>query len=86
MTSGSICEIVSSLRLVGDFHDVRACSGVFLALRWTTLKKIPGVGAVRHWLYLVAKVLGVNLTRRHLVIVIGNGTCRGKGSFPSVDI
>jgi hypothetical protein len=27
---------------------------VFLALRWTTLENILGVGVVRHWLYLVA--------------------------------
>jgi hypothetical protein len=32
---------------------------VFLALRWMTLEKVPGVGAMRHWLYLVAKALGV---------------------------
>jgi hypothetical protein len=28
-------------------------------LRWTTLGKVPRVGAVRHWLYLAAKALGV---------------------------
>jgi hypothetical protein len=46
MTSGSICEIVSSLRLVGGFHGVRAYFGVFLAMRWLMLEKVPGVGAL----------------------------------------
>jgi hypothetical protein len=32
---------------------------VFLALRWMILEKVSGVGAMRHWLYLVAKALGV---------------------------
>jgi hypothetical protein len=30
-------------------------SRVFLALRWMTLEKVLGVGAVRCWLYLAAK-------------------------------
>jgi hypothetical protein len=30
-------------------------SWVFLVLRWTTLKKVPRVGAVRCWFYLAAK-------------------------------
>jgi hypothetical protein len=46
MTSGSICEIVSSLRLVGGFHGVRAYFGVFLAMRWLMLEKVPGVAAL----------------------------------------
>jgi hypothetical protein len=36
-------------------------------LWWMTLKKVLGVGVVRHWLYLVAKVLGFGPTRRCLV-------------------
>jgi hypothetical protein len=43
-------------------------SGVFLELRWTTLKKVLGVGAVRRWLYLVANAPGVGSARRRLVL------------------
>jgi hypothetical protein len=88
MTSGSICEIVCSLRLVGDFHGVRVCSGVFLVLRWMTLEKVPRVGAVRRWVYLAAKALGVESCQvpSCFVVVIGGGACWGKGSFPRVDI
>jgi hypothetical protein len=39
-----------------------------LVLRWMTLKKVPGVGIVRRWLYLAAKALGVGPTRRCLVL------------------
>jgi hypothetical protein len=41
-------------------------SQVFLELRWMTLEKVLGVGAMRCWLYLVAKVIGVGPTRRCL--------------------
>jgi hypothetical protein len=37
-------------------------------LRWTTLEKVPGVGTVRHWLYLAAKALGVGRAKRCLVL------------------
>jgi hypothetical protein len=37
MTSGSICEVVGSLRSVGGFHDVWAYSGVF-----RELSQLPG--------------------------------------------
>jgi hypothetical protein len=30
-------------------------SRMFLALRWTTLEKVLGVGAMRRWLYMEAK-------------------------------
>jgi hypothetical protein len=43
MASGSICEIVGSLRSVGAFHGVWAYSGVFLVMRWMMLEKVPGV-------------------------------------------
>jgi hypothetical protein len=36
--------------------------------RWMTLEKIPGVSAVRRWLYFVAKTLGVGPARRCLVL------------------
>jgi hypothetical protein len=39
-----------------------------LALSWTTLKKVPGVGAVRRWLYLAAKALGVGPARCYLIL------------------
>jgi hypothetical protein len=38
-----------------------------LALRWTTLEKVPVVGAARRWLYLAVKALGVGPARRCLV-------------------
>jgi hypothetical protein len=37
-------------------------------LRWTTIKKVPRVGAVRCWFYLVAKALGVGPARQCLVL------------------
>jgi hypothetical protein len=40
---------------------------VFSALRWVTLKKVLRVGAMRRYLYLAAKVLGVVPARRCLV-------------------
>jgi hypothetical protein len=43
-------------------------SGVFLALRWTTLEKVLGVSVMRRWLYLAAKALGVCPARRCLVL------------------
>jgi hypothetical protein len=39
-----------------------------LALRWTTLENVPGVDAVRRWLYLAAKALGVGPASRCLVL------------------
>jgi hypothetical protein len=39
-----------------------------LALRWTTLEKVPRVGAVRRCLYLAAKALGVGPVRCYLVL------------------
>jgi hypothetical protein len=33
--------------------------GVFLALRWMTLEKVIGVGAMSRWLYLAAMALAV---------------------------
>jgi hypothetical protein len=60
MTNVSVPEMVGSVRSVGGFHGVQAYSEVFsLALGWTTLEKVPGVGVVRRWLYLHAKALGV---------------------------
>jgi hypothetical protein len=41
---------------------------VFLVLRWMTLEKVPRAGAVRRWLYLSAKVLGVDPARRCLIL------------------
>jgi hypothetical protein len=55
MTSGSICEIIDSLRSLGGFHVVRACSGVFWAMRWTMLEKVPSVTALWAWPSLEAK-------------------------------
>jgi hypothetical protein len=57
MTSGSICEIVGWSRSVGGFHGVRACSGVFLMMRWIVIKKIPRVAAMWGWLCFAAKSL-----------------------------
>jgi hypothetical protein len=42
MTSGSRLEIVNSSKSVGIFHDVRACSGDFLVMRWMMIEKVPG--------------------------------------------
>jgi hypothetical protein len=39
-----------------------------LALRWMTLEKVPRVGAVRRWLYLATKALGVGPARHCLVL------------------
>jgi hypothetical protein len=41
---------------------------VFLALKWTTLEKVLGVGVVRRWFYLAVKVLGVGPTRCCLIL------------------
>jgi hypothetical protein len=38
-----------------SFHDLLVGSRVFLSSRWTMLKKVFGVGAVRRWFYLAAK-------------------------------
>jgi hypothetical protein len=43
-------------------------SRVFSVLRWMTLKKDLGVGAVRHLLYMAAKAPGVDPARRCLVL------------------
>jgi hypothetical protein len=45
----------------------------FLMLRWTTLEKVPVVGAMRLLLYLVAKALGVGPTRHCLVLSCSSG-------------
>jgi hypothetical protein len=42
MTSGSRLEMVGSPSLIGGFHSVRACSRVFLVMRWTMLEKVSG--------------------------------------------
>jgi hypothetical protein len=42
MANGSKLEMVDSPRSVGGFHGVRASSGVFLAMRWMMLQKVPG--------------------------------------------
>jgi hypothetical protein len=65
--------MVSSLRSVGGFYGVLVCSREFLALRWMTLKKVPGVGAMRCRLYLAAKARGVGPIRDCLVTVVGDG-------------
>jgi hypothetical protein len=57
MVSGSRLEMVDSSRSVGGFHGVRACSGVFLVMRWTMLKKVPRVAALWDWLCFAAKFL-----------------------------
>jgi hypothetical protein len=57
MTSGSICEIVGSSRLLGGFHGVWTCSGVFPAMRSMMIKKIPRVAALWAWLCFGAKSL-----------------------------
>jgi hypothetical protein len=60
--------MTSMSRLEKSVHRCRLrASGVFLALRWTTLEKVPGVSVVRHWLYLATKVLGVGPTKRCLI-------------------
>jgi hypothetical protein len=46
MTSGSRHDMVSSPRLVGGFHDVQTCSGVFLVMRWMMFEKVSGVTAL----------------------------------------
>jgi hypothetical protein len=56
-------------RSVGGFHDILINSRVFsLALRWVTLEKVFGVGAVRRWLYLAPKALGVGPAKHCLVL------------------
>jgi hypothetical protein len=69
MTNGLRLQMVSSYRSVGGFHGVLISSRVFsIALRWTTLEKVPRVGAMRRCLYLASKALGVGLARRCLVL------------------
>jgi hypothetical protein len=43
-------------------------SRVFLALRCMTLKKVLRVGAMRCWLHLATKALGVGPAKRCLVL------------------
>jgi hypothetical protein len=43
-------------------------SGVLLVLRWTTIKKVLGVNAMKCWLYLAAKALGVGPARHCLLL------------------
>jgi hypothetical protein len=57
MTSESRLEIVGSSRSVRVFHGVWACSGVFLAMRWTIIEKVPGVAALWGRLCFAAKSL-----------------------------
>jgi hypothetical protein len=57
MTSGSRLEMVGSLRSVGGFHGVQACSRVFLAMRWMMLDKLSGVTALWDRLCFGAKFL-----------------------------
>jgi hypothetical protein len=57
MTSGSKLEMVSLPRSVGGFHVVRACSGVFLTMRWMMLDKVPGVAALCDRLCFTTKFL-----------------------------
>jgi hypothetical protein len=57
MTSGSRLEIVDSSRSIGVFHGVRACSGVFLAMRWMIIEKVPRVAALSGRLCFAAKSL-----------------------------
>jgi hypothetical protein len=60
MTSGFKLETSIHRGRLGAFR-------VFLVLRWITLKKVPRVGVVRHWLYLAAKVFGVGPARCSLI-------------------
>jgi hypothetical protein len=46
MTSGSSLEIVGWPSLVGVFHGVQACYGVFMVMRWTVLEKVPEVATL----------------------------------------
>jgi hypothetical protein len=57
MTSRSRLKMVGSSRSVGGFHGVRACSGVFLAMRWTMLEKVLGVTALSDRLCFTAMFL-----------------------------
>jgi hypothetical protein len=45
--------------------------------------KVLGVGAVRRWLYLIAKALGVGPARRCLVAVVGSDAFSGDVKPPS---
>jgi hypothetical protein len=55
MTSGFSLEIVGLSRLVGGFHDVRACSGVFIVMRWMVLEKVLEVATLWGRLCFTAK-------------------------------
>jgi hypothetical protein len=55
MTSGPRLEMVGSPRLVRSFHGVRACSGVFMVMRWTVLEKVSEIDALWGWLCFPAK-------------------------------
>jgi hypothetical protein len=57
MIIGPKLEIVDSSSSVGGFHGVRACSGVFSAMRWMMIERIHGVAALWGWLCFTVKSL-----------------------------
>jgi hypothetical protein len=67
MTSGAQTREGQFVEVSWGFPSILIGSRLFLALRWMTLEKVLGVGAMRHWLYLAAKALGVGPTRHSLV-------------------
>jgi hypothetical protein len=46
MSSGSKYEMVGSPGSVGGFHGARVRSRVLWVMRWTMLKKVPGVATL----------------------------------------
>jgi hypothetical protein len=86
MTSGSRLEIVSSSRLVGVFHGVRASSGVFVAMRWMMIEKVLGVTALWDQVCFGAKSLWQLVWTGYLVPYSDLGPTvihmRGQGALP----
>jgi hypothetical protein len=68
--------------LVGGFCGVPIGSREFLTQGWMTLEKVPKVGAVRRWLHLAAKALGLDPTRHCLVLSCSSGQRCFTGADP----
>jgi hypothetical protein len=86
MTSGFRLEIDGSSRLVGGFHNVWACSRVFLVMRWMILEKVLGVAALWDQLCFAAKFLWWPIWMGYLVPYFDQGPVviqiRGQGALP----
>jgi hypothetical protein len=73
-------------RLVGGFHGIRACFGVFLTMMWMMLEKVSGVTTLWDWLCFTAKFLWWPIWMGYLVPYSDLGPAviqiKGQGALP----